>query len=180
MTQFNLHKLPEGFIITSDGVVTHGDGWYNPITGDMGTNWYEKGIPKEWSKTLKVIAQQDQIDFSALSEEEQKEIGWFDVEKLAETEYPFALGGIGNSENDRKNHFIKGFKKAQELLSDRRFTLEDVRKALELKNPLEKNDYTHTRYLDSDELIIQSLSQPKSWPIECIEDNGKIKITKIT
>ena len=35
------------------------------------------------SEIKKVIIQQNQIDFSGLSEEEQKEIWWFDVEKLA-------------------------------------------------------------------------------------------------
>jgi hypothetical protein len=32
------------------------------------------------------------------------------IEEAAERLYPFALGGIGNSEDDRKNHFIKGAK----------------------------------------------------------------------
>jgi hypothetical protein len=32
------------------------------------------------------------------------------LEEYAEKEYPFAFNGIGNIENDRKNHFIRGAK----------------------------------------------------------------------
>ena len=35
-------------------------------------------------------------------------------EEAAERLYPFAFGGIGNAENDKKNHFIKGAKWQQE------------------------------------------------------------------
>jgi len=37
-----------------------------------------------------------------------------EVEMLANIEYPFAFGGIGNIENTLKNHFIKGYNKSQE------------------------------------------------------------------
>jgi hypothetical protein len=36
------------------------------------------------------------------------------LEEAAERLYPFAFGGIGNAENDKKNHFIKGAKWQQE------------------------------------------------------------------
>lgn len=65
-TTFGLHKLSEGFIVTSDEPITASeaikDCWYfyNNIL-----------VKREYSHpkgALKVIAQQDQIDFSALTE----------------------------------------------------------------------------------------------------------------
>jgi hypothetical protein len=128
---FRLHKLPQGYVLTSD---EKGEG---------------KGI------NVPVIAQD--FDFSSLSPEDQKEIGWFDVEKLAiEYEKNHYDGDLGRGPI---KIYCDAFQKAQELLSDKRFTLEDIRKALELKNPF-------ASYVDSDEHIIQSLSQPKSWEVE--------------
>ncbi len=197
---YTLHKLQEGFIATSDEEIKHKETWYNPMTADIGINWYEKGIPKEWSKTLKVIAQQYQIDFSALSEETQKEIGWFDVYKLALNE----TTDIDNSNFDRGvvYGFHKGFQKAQELLFDRKFTLEDMKNLMhnsiifkEENQHLSLGEYAikNKEWFDK---YIQSLSQPKSWNIELEMEydlesidsskkvmrpkltNGKIKITK--
>lgn len=41
---------------------------------------------------------------------ENKESKQETLEEAAESLYPFAFGGIGNAENDKKNHFIKGAK----------------------------------------------------------------------
>jgi hypothetical protein len=41
------------------------------------------------------------------------------IEQAAERLYPFAFGGIGNSENDKKNHFVKGAKwQAERMYSE--------------------------------------------------------------
>ncbi|NDE11648.1 MAG: hypothetical protein EBZ95_13980 [Chitinophagia bacterium] len=47
------------------------------------------------------------------------------LQEAAERLYPFAFGGIGNSENDKKNHFIKGAK----WQAKRMYSEEDMRKA---------------------------------------------------
>ena len=52
-----------------------------------------------------VIASNNPIDIPKVVDE---------VEMLANIEYPFAFGGIGNIENTLKNHFIKGYNKSQE------------------------------------------------------------------
>jgi hypothetical protein len=44
------------------------------------------------------------------------------LEEAAERLYPFAFGGIGNSENDKKNHFVKG----AEWQSERTYSEEEV------------------------------------------------------
>ena len=156
---FELHKLPEGFIITSDEIPHKGNIVINNLDNLIGESTRELNQgeikDKEYSK---VIAQQDQIDFSALSEEEQKEIGWFDVEELASKEYSpniynsYAIDG-----------YKKGFQKSQELLSDRRFTLEDVQIAITqaFLSGMERIE----EITDVQNHIIQSLSQ-KSWKVE--------------
>lgn len=218
---YTLHKLPEGFIVTSDEEVKYKETWYNPMTADIGINWHEKGIPKEWSKTLKVIAQQDQIDFSSLSEEEQKEIGWvnIDLTKLChydrrnpdfqiKEEYGYDEEEVKATGNFAKNNcacdncfygrskLTEQLLKAQELLSDRRFTLEDVLKIADKYHNI-MCLYGNVKGIE----YLQSLSQLKSWKIELEmgfmktnEDgieygfpdmtqpkltNGKIKIIKI-
>ena len=56
-------------------------------------------------KGKKIIASNNPIDIPNVVNE---------VEMLANIEYPFAFGGIGNIENTSKNHFIKGYNKSQE------------------------------------------------------------------
>lgn len=84
-SNYTLHKLPEGFIVTSDQkdtirylpiVLTKFNELEQTADGDDVYHHIKNG-----SKI--VIAQQDQIIFN-LSEEEQKEIGWYDVCSLGE------------------------------------------------------------------------------------------------
>lgn len=218
---YTLHKIPEGFVITSDETPKGSDliMW----TGNTVEHFPKQGTPQinygcivesvNYSGTLhenwkKVIAQQNQIDFSSLSEEEQKKIGWF---SLIPTKYC-----IPNkhyiSEDDKKCYdvgYVDGFQKAQELLSDRVFTLEHIRKAIKYGSDFafsctHSSDYMTKEELknaeQSEEQFIQSLSQPKSWKIEIEMEqyvqeetgtelkwvglrpkfiDGKIKITKI-
>jgi hypothetical protein len=130
MTTLTLHKLPEGFIVTSDEKPEIGELYIDDtnlirrsVMGS-GTYWANR------NRYQKVIAQQDQIDFSALTEEEQKEIGWWDVEKLTSFYYGENRGTVENEDGFRKG-FPLGFQKSQELLSDRRFTLEKVGELLQ-------------------------------------------------
>jgi hypothetical protein len=188
-----LHKLPEGFIVTSKPLNDGRDVLvYNPIT----MSFRQSGSFILDINELEVIAQQHQIDFSALSEEEQKKIGWFDVESLANQQFDLDTKKIPvptslwyDSQDAQYHSFIKGFKKAQELLSDRRFTLEDMHKAYDAGMVFIGEDK------GSPIEFYQSLSQPKSWSVELemINDyeepegdfvkpkltDGKVKILKI-
>jgi hypothetical protein len=176
MNNYTLHKLPkEGFIITSDEEIEKNDLiWYNNTLGklifaqdDLGQG-YEIQIGEGVSYPIydplnivrKVIAQQQQIDFSELTEEEQKEIEWLDLEKLA-----FEFEKLqGNSYNNEIDFFIGGFQKAQELLSDKRFTLEDMELfAAELIGRYRLGEIND---VDDVQKIIASHSQSKSWKVE--------------
>lgn len=149
MTTLTLHKLPEGFIVTSDEKPEIGELYIDDtnlvrrsVMGS-GTYWDNRNSYR------KVIAQQDQIDFSALTEEEQKKIGWFDVENLAkeaskrqinllfgerinkgDIDEQVKIGGL-TIVTSGESLYKEGFQKAQELLSDRRFTLEKVGELLQ-------------------------------------------------
>jgi hypothetical protein len=180
MTQYTLHELPEGFIVTSNEEIEEGDKiLYNRLfyTGEAG----EDNLDKFYF--TKVIAQQDQINFSALSEEEQKKIGWFNIEKLA-TQYENIeykdvdhYDPCGYSGTDYNLGFQQGFQEAQKLLSDKMFTLEDVIKAYQ-------TGYNEGAELDkyaprNSSEFIKSLSRPKSWKVEGHWKNNEFKITKV-
>jgi hypothetical protein len=132
--QLALHKLPEGFIVTSNKKeqVEIEKLYYESDNNIPIYSFTKETLPEQYY-LYEVIAQQDQIDFSEdIPKEKLREIGWFDIEKFAlnydkskcrnfRREYTFLQTYEGVEDG------IKiGFQKAQELLSDRRFTLEDM------------------------------------------------------
>jgi hypothetical protein len=148
MTTYTLHKISEGFIITSDekiehiGLVMHFNGFIKELLTITDIDDF-CGIKEDGgvgtirlANCQKVIVQQDQIDFSNLNEEECKLIGWFDVEKLsliqAKDQIELIYGDrIKESKIDEEVKFgylsimssgrslyEKGFQKALELLSE--------------------------------------------------------------
>lgn len=126
MTQeptFTLHKLPQGFVVTSDEDILDEDLQFSERQSIFSKN----NVP--YGDTKKVIAQQDQIDFSALSEEEQKRIGWFDVEKEAmsylDRNYSLSYERTTWQKLHEKT-YIAGFNKSQEFTSDRMFTEKQI------------------------------------------------------
>jgi hypothetical protein len=184
---FELHKLPEGFIVTSDEEIKENDYVIEDIGGTIYGPIDRESIVEN---PKKVIVQQDQIDFSALLEEEQKKIGWFD----------YAIDFANEIKHDGLDYNtgrwygrIEGFQKAQELLSDRRFTIKDMffvfNKGIEFGDDEIVN--FRKKFFDKS---IQSLSQ-KSWKVELEMEfcpqalpkdrytpkltNGKIKIIKL-
>jgi len=181
---YTLHKLPEGFIVTSNEDIKEGDEVIH--IGNPSFTFNESMRNFLCKDCKKVIAQQDQIDFSDdISEEKLKEIGWFDLEKLSYEEYPQTKHDNMYDEGLRIG-FETGFQKAQQLLSDKKFTLEDMRKMMEtgivygrqfewdvLNGNKRKEE--HNQLFDK---LIQSLSQ-KSWNINGKWNNDVFIITNI-
>ncbi len=140
--EYRLIKAKEQFLIVSDEEIKIGDfvwdGRYNPQEPDYPFYNVEEtdDIPAKNFTDKKIIAQQNQIDFSSLSKEEQKKIGWFNIHSLANNYR--SQGSIIQHESPYTNVFESGiyqgykigFQKAQELLSDRMFTVEDMEKAI--------------------------------------------------
>lgn len=196
--KYTLHKLPEGFIATSDEEKQTLDLVWNPDVKKL-LRVSEVFMPHG----DKVIAQQHQIDFSSLSEEEQKEIGYFDVEKLALKEFMFPEKLFHSMKNSSQNEylleeeygkqntvvyfqyiaFIKSFQKLQELLSDRRFTEEDLKDASIMYAQWLIGGTPSLRVAQNPEerfkQIIESLSQPKSWSVEGEWNEDKFNLKKL-
>ena len=159
---YTLHKLSEGYIVCSNEQIEKGSIVLETLI-DGKKELFEIHTLNDidLERQVKVIAQQDQIDFSALSEEEQKEIGWFDVEKLAYN-YSFATQSDPNWGTTILS-LIKGFQKAQELLSDRLFTLEEARHFFNEGLLVPNKDIQNADNIFNQ--VVQSLSQ-KSWKVE--------------
>lgn len=191
--QFTLHKLPEGFIVTSDEKIRENDFYFWEVDKKIHQqNKFpeENFIYNDWKYNRhKVIAQQDQIDFPSLSPEMQKEIGYFD----AELYYPKL--DVTTHEDTINIYRREGFQKALELLSDRTFTKKDMFKLMEHLRD------TESRMMFEVETRM-FVSKPKSWRVELemekyeeghVDDfsqphsisyrpkftDGKIKITKL-
>jgi hypothetical protein len=188
MNKYTLHKISEGFIVTSDEQPLRDykslmlNTVVNKLFTDMGVSLM--------GDFKKVIAQQDQIDSSSLSEEEQKRIGWFDLDKFWKK--PKLDEDSKSATAFIDGHFYgfeDGFKKAQELLSDRMFTLEDMNKAYNAGMKFIGEDKS------SPTEFFQSISQ-KSWQVQLEEEiklgygantgkirptltKGKVKILKL-
>jgi hypothetical protein len=159
MNNYILHKLPERFIVTSNEKIQNNELYY--VWGGIGkaigiyTKKESDETNNDWCK--KVIAQQDQITFSnEIPEDKLKEIGWLDW-----------FYYWGNLNTKLKNvggvnafGYEKGFQKAQELLSDRMFTLEEVKAAFR-KGFTQRNEAKPNAMGD----FLQSI-QNKSWKIE--------------
>jgi hypothetical protein len=214
---YTLHKLQEGFIITSDEIPKNEEVYWCKHKGkgiDVGFGQPEQllvlNIMSEGRNLCpdckKLIAQQDQIDFSALSEEEQKEIGYFDVDSVVDSILDKEYHNVDLCYSDFKIYeqgYRSAFQKAQELLYDRRFTLEDMKNLMhnsiifkEENQHLSLGEYAikNKEWFDK---YIQSLSKPKSWKVELEMEydlesidsskkvmrpkptNGKIKILKL-
>ena len=163
---FKLHKLPEGYIVTSDEEIlpntlymNNGVLFTSDFVYDEGNN-PNNSNPKVTNHNFKVIAQQDQIDFSALSEEEQKEIGLNQYDfaqmfyEILKKTYPYFDEWIE----------AKEYKKAQSLLSDRRFSLDEVRQSFWKCCEIRELGYSVTMG-DLEVELSKSLSQ-KSWKVE--------------
>jgi hypothetical protein len=176
----HLHKLSEGFIITSDEEKQVLDLVWNP---DVKKKLRVSNVFMPHGD--KIIAQEDKIDFSSLSIDEQKEIGFIDYGVL-EFEYFQELekrrkiaknftgqvagrhpDAFGHSEMIHMNRgYIEGVQKAQELLSDKLFTLDDVVKIVHMWDNHINIHEEDKGSISTIKEFIESLSQPKSWKVE--------------
>jgi len=161
-----LHKTEEGYILTSDEPIIPRDICRSPRYNDLfffGTR--ENSYVDECEK---VIAQQHQLSFSALSPEDQKNIEWFDVEEIVKNWYLHAQ--FLSSLRADPESFVQGFQKAQELLSDKE-KIKDVQ--ILLKQIVDWDSYRdHPIWKKANEglNILQSLTQT-SWEVEIEMEN---------
>lgn len=126
-------------------------------------NGIHKGKSTYAKKIIAGLENQPTIDYSALSDEDCKKIGYVDVKKLANKYY-----GDDDYTKESKIGFIKGFKKSQSL-NDKKFSLEDMKKAYYSGRGFGKLMETHNWYC-----FEKSLHQPKVFDIiGNLSDNKK-------
>lgn len=177
---YTLHKLPQGFIITSDEEIYESALKLNVNTLELDNN-YGNQNNTDWRL---VIAQEVHTDFSALSEEEKKKIGWFDLESAASKYAEYQFRGISDKTEmfECKTDFLAGFLTAQELLSNGRFTMEDIynaygmgnyhgSKITSIKQPLEEgfNEEEYKEICVENTLELHKFTsnlKNKSWKVE--------------
>lgn len=97
--------------------------WLKPMK-DAIKNQSIHYMPK--GKIIAGIPELPLIDFSALSKEDCKKIGWVDVEKLAND---YAIATKSPNRTAHKFGFIEGFKTAQSL-NEKKFSEEGILKAI--------------------------------------------------
>jgi hypothetical protein len=142
-----------------------------------------------------LIAHESQIDFSLLTEEEKKLIGLPSIYRdYQEDSFEIATDGL-----ESWKAYSSGFKKAQEALSDKEFSLDDIMNAFyngwlyrgePLKFPSAKKEYLKnllTRKMIKIDLEIdfdnpieyKSKKGLDAWMAPPKNIDGKIKITKV-
>ena len=95
----------------------------------------------------------------------------YDLDELAESEYGTVIESVRGSkeydiEADRKSGFKTGFKKALEILGDKKFSINEVVELCKIlmSNPFETSGKTYQELTDN---YIQSLQQTE-WDVEVI------------
>lgn len=192
--KYQLIKIPEYNIIISkekEQVVLNK--WYYESDNHVPIYQFTKDtLPNEYylNEVIAGYSNLPSIDYSMLSKEDCKKIGWIDVEKYADKVIP-------NLQYSKwvKQGFIGGFEISQSL-NEKKFTLEDMEAAICFGKTLERLKITQT-FSDKEEFkgFIMSLSQPKIFDIEIETEwrygdmsvtgytpkinNNSIKITKI-
>lgn len=169
-----LIKLPEGNIIVNDDEPKSEDKvkYVGSVFILRNANLYDiennnqACLPNQTAKLLpyrKLIASDNpahnlpSIDYNGMEEQ----LGVVDVEKLAD-EYCKESDRLSNP-NDYIS-YIEGFKKAQSL-NDKKFSLEDIKKAIEFFKIYQLS--TNRDVFDKDiHIYLQSLEHPKVIPIE--------------
>lgn len=108
------------------------------------------------------------IDFSSLSEEDCKKIGYVDVFALAENKYPLENALHMFSTNVIRTGFVEGFKLAQQM-NDKKYSEEDILVDFCIKTFYSNPDPEGTDYdkcLIYARNYINSLKQPRVYDIE--------------
>ena len=138
--KYQLIMLPNQPILVSDEKITKEDIPFN-LGIDYDSVWqFRKGLTTDgkgnWKKIIAGIPELPSIDFSVLSEEDCKKIGWVDVEKLA-NDYSIEVYPINGESRETvdwiesqkillQQGFISGFKAAQSL-NEKKYSEEDVK-----------------------------------------------------
>lgn len=184
--KYQLIMLPNQPILVSDEKITKEDIPFN-LGIDYDSVWqFRKGLTTDgkgnWKKIIAGIPELPSIDFSVLSEEDCKKIGWVEIERLAD-DYSIEVYPINGESREMvdwiesqkivlQQGFMSGFKAAQSL-NEKKFSKEDIFSILDLHT-----DSAPISYLKRE--FEKYLSQPKVFDVEvemscehCIDIDSK-------
>jgi hypothetical protein len=162
--------LPEYNVIISDEKIKKGDWYYTEPFCNLSIRKCEDDR-YDFTHCKKIISgtpELSSINYSALSEDDCKKIGYVDIYKIAEEKlksHPdFKTEGFSDYQNGRLNGIVEGFELFQSL-NDKKFSLEDIEKVW---NMFVKEEPPINNGASSDFLVYlkQSLQQPKTFDIE--------------
>ena len=169
-----LYKLKEGYVLCSDEGINYKSSFVDLKDNTFWVNEAKETMSKVLFPNCKKVLTQSP-DFSLLSEEDAKRIGWFDVDEMVER---FYISAWYPDKHSYKNGFSTGFEIYKEFTADRRFTEEEVKKILfeavgmQIYSDDRKDFFVHH--------LIQSISQPKSWQVTISEENGVYKVLSVS
>lgn len=189
-----LIMLPQPVLVSDETKQTSDKVW-NPYVQQVLTA-SEVFMPHGY-KVIAGIPQLPSIDFSALSEDECKSIGWVDVEKVANLWYESLFNDFDRVQGKHKiidlkridsiAKFKQGYKAAQPF-SDKKYSLEDVKNAIQLareikdgKEVLELEGMlgltevcTHNCEALPEAEIIKRISQPRVFNVEVEKEQASL------
>lgn len=166
--------LPEPILI-SDQEIKEGDWFYHPNKAfksqieQADEFTFNASIPiingfngYVCKKIIAGVSSLISIDFSLLSEEDCKKIGWIDVEKYKATHL---TSFIWEPAKEWKFHYEEGFKTAQNLNKDKMFSLDDIKTSF--WKCFENRSLGYSVTMGELELELnKSLQQPKVFDVE--------------
>lgn len=183
LISFNLYKHPSQFLILSEEEPQLNDTvliiiYNNQQFIDTVSKKTEHGIwvqndtyyyPYKIDNSIickKIIALQNQINFSDLSNVDKKKINWIDIEKLSLLYARTIPAQMSEDELDyAANGFYNGFVEAQNNYYNNMFTEEELRKAMDM---VKQETYTSIGAFPTYDLnnIINIIKTSRRWGIE--------------
>lgn len=157
-------------ILYSKGIKGVGSDW-NQFKHDGSNKSKLFSIARDSYKIVAGIPELPSIDFSGLSDDDCKKIGWIDVENLGGRWATLQTTRSTDYWRAISNAYSQGFKSAQSL-NEKKYSLEDIKTAIELAR------FPKLALYNTDE-IVNMLSQPKIFDVEIQVNQNSIKITKI-
>jgi hypothetical protein len=187
-TKYKLIKIDYSYLLTSNEEIKEGDYYYEPTSEqpfsiawkDFESKYYQSKIIARFGIPLTHVSV---IDFSSLSKQECKTIGYIDIKKLAKESYPYKPTLTWENQTDG---FKQGFLTAQRLMG---FSVTDLSYYLEfVENNFYYSDAWYNR--DTDEpaprteilqAFINSRNKVTEWNVEIEHSiiNDDVKIIEI-
>lgn len=188
------------YIIVDDTEIKEGDFYITEIPQMIYQYFKTKGLSCSRGKNFKIIYSNQPLEYIHIAPKVKGlKLGFKNIKQLSLSEVEEVINGynleemVGQSfenmgyhstvtsheENQFKLGYKLGFKAHQELVKDKMFTVEDIKKAIQLaqdytvETQYDEFDVLHEilKHTHSEKMIIQSLLPKTEWDIEINEQN---------